>query len=387
MSTDEEEREERNAEQRARYASLRDEIRLMGGENYAIQAFRDLDYRRHQVRDIAGLYRNTRRAWAKQAEMDRWEFMGSLAGIRDRMLQRLERAHSAYEKTTGKKLSVKSIKKAEERAKLAESDRQQLCKMLFRMLTPAQREPLGFNRHQYLSLNTNEIKEKIEEAMPGVEELLQAAERISGNSRDSLKEDMLYQVHNLIWLEYEKKEIDDWSRDKLQKMISHKKRVRFSELMKDGIPKHVAEIMSESEVGDEEGITLLRTLRGGNITDKPANYKTIVEIEEMVFSGKIGLEDGLLLVENSNHGVLVSAIHDKKIEMDFARDLLTQLNFSSHPEATAKIVGGGDLKRVALLFGITPAPTTEPEEVTPEAHDEEEGRSGAPVRGRSRFSD
>ena len=72
--------------------------------------------------------------------------------------------------------------------------------------------------------------------------------------------------------------------------------------------------------------------------------------------------------------------------MDTAEKLLTKLNFSGHPEATAKIVQGGDLQRVALLFGILPSENleTKPEE---EDEPEEEITSSRPTRRKSRFLD
>jgi len=329
----------------------------------------------------------TKVSWEKQAvTQGRYNFLVDMKKLKQALTRRLNRAYSDYEKVTGNKLKSKDIKKSEEKAKLAVEEHRELLDALRHMCPEIRREEIPFHRRSTFDWTIKEIKEKIDEFEPNMEALLQRFERISGGSRESIVQYDKNAVKDPLSGSPIKKKI--YSHDRIETVIQSLKKKRARELGADGIPIHVATIMAENEISDEEGIAMLRALRNGDVLSKPVNFDTIIKVEEMAFSGKIELEEALLLVENSSHQVLISAIYDKKIKMEFAKNLLTELNFSSHPQATARVVNGGDLNRVAMLFGIVPTSTTEPEESEPEDLEEVENKSSsAPTRRRTRFSD
>jgi len=334
-------------------------------------------------------WNRTKVSWEKQAvTQGRYNFLADMKKLKQALTRRLNRAYSEYEKVTGNKLKSKDIKKSEEKVKLAVEEHRELSNALWYMCPKIRREEIPFHGRTTLLPNwtIKEIKEKIAELEPDLEDLLQSYERISGRPRESIVEYDKNAVKDPLSGSPIKKKI--YSHDRIETVIQSLKKKRARELGADGIPIHVATIMAENEISDEEGIAMLRALRNGDVLSKPVNFDTIIKVEEMAFSGKIELEEALLLVENSSHQVLISAIYDKKIKMEFAKNLLTELNFSSHPQATARVVNGGDLNRVAMLFGIVPTSTTEPEESEPEDLEEVENKSSsAPTRRRTRFSD
>ena len=333
-------------------------------------------------------WNSTKVSWENQAvTRGRYNFLVDMKKLKVALEQRLNRAYSEYEKVTGNKLKSKDIKKSEEKAKLAVEEYRELSNALLYMCPKIRREEIPTTRNvNRTTWNIKEIKEKIAELEPDLEDLLQSYERISGRPRESIVEYDNNAVKDPLSGSPIKKKI--YSYDRTEGVIRFLKMQRMQELVVDGLPRHVATIMAENEISDADGIAMLRELRNGDVTRKPANYDTIVKVEEMAFSGKINLEEALLLVENSSHKVLISEIYEEKIKMDFAKKLLTELNFSSHPQATARVVKGGDLNRVAMLFGIVPTSTTEPEESEPEDLEEVENKSSSvPTRRRTRFSD
>lgn len=334
-------------------------------------------------------YSNTLKSWSKHARSGNFHYFGHLTAFRNRLEHRLKIALEKYEKMSGKTAMTKSIKEVEKKTKEIEEEHFRYGKIIRRIVPEGVKLPIIFptNRASYsrVDLSLEEMDELFNQYLPIHANLIEEIEFLTSEKFSELIKRKDYR--DLIPEYCRRNKVRITKVITLQKRIRMLQRSRLSELMLDGIPQHVAEIMAFSNIKDEEGIILLRELRGGNIVDRPRNYESVIEIEKMVLSGRIALDDGLLLVENSDHGVLVSAIHDGEIKMEFARDLLTKLSFSSHPEATAKIVGGGDLRRVALLYGIVTEPTTEPEEDDPEKQDEDEEHSVAPARGRSRFAD
>jgi len=280
---------------------------------------------------------------------------------------RIKRYRNSYEKISGKKIRKKiendDFPTARKREDDARKERQEMVDNII-SIVPHNRE--GYDRGaQGIMRNQSipEIKPILKKLMEEVDLLLSEYERVSGEDREKISRSVSRNNINQI-----------------QQHIDNAKRNRARDLAVAGIPQHIASLMAEHVISDEDGIGLLRYLRQGEPSGKLRKNDILMMIDEMAFTAAISREDAKFLVENREHVTLVRSISEGNHDVDYARWLLDEKGFSGHPMASTRVVNGADIDRVAMVEGIESAKPVSEESSETEEEESESDATGAPAR-------